>query len=127
LNRVRLQVLQQLLGAGLARIDSLDRRLAAIEGWVGIPVDLRDSDQKTAQMRSEKKAAITRFEFDVADALREKEKQLLAARAAWQKEWTEPAAGHLSLAEELGRVNAELERLRAILHEHGIEPGGNPA
>jgi Clp amino terminal domain, pathogenicity island component len=127
LNRVRLQVLQQLLGAGLARIDSLDRRLAAIEGWVGIPVDLRDSDQKVAQMRSEKKAAISSFEFDVADALREEEKQLLAARAAWQKDWTEPAAGRLSLAEELGRVNAELERLRAILHEHGIEPGGDPA
>ena len=28
-----------------------------------------------------------------------------------------------SLAGELGRVHAELERLRAILREHGIEPG----
>jgi ATP-dependent Clp protease ATP-binding subunit ClpA len=127
LDLVRLLVLQQLLGAGLARIDSLDRRLAAIEGWVGVPVDLRDSDQKIAQMRSEKKAAITRFDFEAADALREKEKQLLAARSAWQGEWTEPAASRLSLANELGRMNAELESLRAILHEQGIEPGDSPA
>ena len=33
-----------------------------------------------------------------------------------------------SLASELGRVNAELDRLRAILREHGIDPGpGNDA
>jgi hypothetical protein len=124
---VRLQMLQQLLGAGLARIDSLDRRLAAIEGWVGVPVDLRDSDQKIAQMGSEKKAAITRFDFEAADALHENEKQLLAARSAWQKEWAEPAPSRLSLADELGRMNAELESLRAILHEQGIEPGDSPA
>jgi len=127
LDLVRLQVLQQLLGAGLARIDSLDRRLAAIEGWVGVPADLRNSDQKIAQIHSEKKAAITRFDFEAADALREKEKQLLAARSAWQREWTEPAASRLSLPLELGRMNTELERLRAILHEQGIEPGGSPA
>jgi len=127
MDMVRLQVLQQLLGAGLARIDSLDRRVAAIEGWVGVPADLRDSDQKIAQMHSEKKAAITRFDFEAADALREKEKQLLAARSAWQREWTEPAASRLSLAHEFGRMNAELERLLAILHEQGIEPGGSPA
>jgi len=27
----------------------------------------------------------------------------------------------------LDRLNAELERLRAILREHGIEPGGDVA
>jgi hypothetical protein len=27
------------------------------------------------------------------------------------------------LAQELGRVKAELERLRGVLREHGIEPG----
>jgi hypothetical protein len=33
----------------------------------------------------------------------------------------------MTLAQELGRVNAELERLRAILREHGIEPGDDAA
>jgi hypothetical protein len=127
LNQVRQQVNQQLLGAAVARIDSLDRRLAAVERWVGIPVDLRGTDREIAQVRFEKEAAIIRREFEVADALREQEKQLLAARAAYDKEWTEPAAGRLSLAGELRRVNAELERLQTILHERGIEPSDDPA
>jgi len=33
----------------------------------------------------------------------------------------------MSLAAEFGRVNAELERLRAILREHGIGPRDDAA
>jgi len=62
-----------------------------------------------------------------AAALRDKETELLAARAAKEKEWTETAAGRPSLAGELGRVNTELDRLRAVLREHGIDPGGDDA
>src|SRR6185369_13339246 len=40
-----------------------------------------------------------------------------------EKEWTQDVAGGPSLASELVRVNAELDRLRAILREHGIDPG----
>ena len=46
--------------------------------------------------------------------LRDKDKQLLAARTAREKEWTQTAAGRMSLAKEFGQVNAKLERLRAI-------------
>jgi ATP-dependent Clp protease ATP-binding subunit ClpC len=150
LNRVRQQVIQLLHGrAGedvtgegsglgkrpraplpddaLARAGSLDRRLAAIERWVGMRPDLDDLDQEIAQVRREKEAAIDRQDFEAAASTRGQEKQLLAARAAREKEWTGAAAGRMTLAQELGRVNAELERLRAILREHGIEPGDDAA
>jgi len=150
LNRVRQQVVQLLhgyhgadvIGAGsrrgkrararllddaLARVDALDRRLAAIERWVGLRPDLGDLAQEVAQVRRDKEAAIDRQDFEAAAALRDKEKQLLAARAAREKEWTQAAAGRPSLAGELGRVNTELDRLRAVLREHGIDPGGDDA
>jgi ATP-dependent Clp protease ATP-binding subunit ClpC len=88
---------------------------------------LDDLDQEIAQVRREKEAAIDRQDFDTAAATRDKEKQLLAARAGRENEWTEAAADRSSLATEFGRVKAELERLRAILREHGMEPGDDPA
>jgi ATP-dependent Clp protease ATP-binding subunit ClpA len=114
-----------LLDAAFARIDSLNPRLAAIERWVGMRPDLDDLDQEIAQVRREKEAAINGQEFEAAAALRDKEKQLINARDGRETEWTEAASGRMSLAKELGRVNAELERLRALLREHGIETGNN--
>jgi hypothetical protein len=32
----------------------------------------------------------------------------------------------LPLAKELGRLHAELDKLRAILRQHGIDPGDDP-
>jgi ATP-dependent Clp protease ATP-binding subunit ClpA len=142
LNRARQQVVQLLRGrAGedlisegspvphdaLTRADSLDRRLAAIERWVGLRPDLDDVDQEIARVRREKEAAIDRQDFEVSAALRDQETQLLAARAGQEKEWTETAAGRMPLARELGRVKAELERLRAVLRVHDIAPGDDAA
>lgn len=97
--------------------------LAALESWMGLRPNLDDLAQEIAQVRREKESAIDQQDFGAAAALRDKEAQLLAARAAGEKEWTETAAGHPSLAGELGRINAELDRLRATLREHGIDPG----
>ncbi len=145
LNRVRQQVIQLLHGSGqqdsgegarqgkrastpllddaLARIDALDHRLAAIERWAGIRPGRDELDQEIAQVRREKEDAIDRQDFEAAAATRDKETRLLAARAAREKEWTRAAAGRPPLASELGQVNAELDRLRAILREHGMEQG----
>jgi ATP-dependent Clp protease ATP-binding subunit ClpC len=106
----------------LARIEELDARLAAIERWVGMRPDLDDLDDQIAQLRREKEAAIGREDFDNAAALRDKEKQLIDRRDRREQEWTRAAAGRPSLAGELARLNAELERLRAIVREHGIGP-----
>jgi ATP-dependent Clp protease ATP-binding subunit ClpC len=141
LNRTRQQVTQLLHGYqgedvtgeglplpddALTRADSLDRRLAVIERWVGLRPDLDDLDE-IARVRQEKEAAIDRQDFETSAALRDQEKQLLAVRAGREKEWAEAATGRMPLAQELGRVKAELERLRAVLREHGIEPGDDAA
>ena len=141
LNRVRQQVVQLLHGYpgkepasdrprmgrrararlmenALARIDALDQRLAAIERWAGVRPDLGDVDQEIAQVRREKEAAIDSQDFESAAALRDKEKELLAARARREKEWAAATGDRPSVAAEFGRVNAELERLRAILRRH---------
>lgn len=61
----------QLLDQALARIDALDRRLAAIERWAGMRPDLDDLDQEIAQVRREKEAAVSR-EDSAAAALHAK-------------------------------------------------------
>jgi ATP-dependent Clp protease ATP-binding subunit ClpA len=111
----------------LARFDALDRRLTAVERWVSMEPDLEDLDQEIAQVRREKEAAAARQDSEAATALREQEKQLLVARADREKEWAGSAAGRRPMAKELDRLTTELERLRAILREHGIEPGGDVA
>ena len=138
LGRVRQQVIQllhdrqdegvsgggsPLSGDALLQVDMLDRRLTAIERWVGLRPDLDDLDEEIARVRQEKRAAIDRQQdFEAAVALREQEMQLLAARAGREQEWAEAAADRKPLAQELGRVQAELERLRAVLREHDIVP-----
>jgi ATP-dependent Clp protease ATP-binding subunit ClpC len=117
----------KLIDDALARIDALDRRLAAIERWAGLRPDLAGLDEEIAQVRREKEAAIDAQDFETAAALRDKEKDLLTSKASREGEWTADAAGRLSLAAELGRVSAELDRLRAVLREHGIEPGNGAA
>jgi ATP-dependent Clp protease ATP-binding subunit ClpC len=142
LNRVRQQVIRllhgyqgedvtgedlPLPGDALARAGSLDRRLAAIERWVGLRPDLDDVDQEIGRVRREKEAAIDRQDFEASAALRDQEAQLLAARAGRENEWTETSAGRMPLAQELERVKAELERLRAVLRMHDIAPGDDAA
>ncbi len=111
----------QAINDALAYLGSVDRRLTAIERWVGMTPGPDDLDLEIAHVRREKESAIDSQDYETAAALRDKEKDLLANRARREQEWAASAADRLSLAEELGQVNAELERLRAILREHGIE------
>jgi ATP-dependent Clp protease ATP-binding subunit ClpA len=113
----------RLVDDALARFGPVDQRLAAIERWVGLGPDLDDLDQEIAHVRREKESAIDSQDFEAAAALRDKEKEAIDRRISREKEWTATADDRPSLSAELGRVNAELQRLRAILRQHGIEPG----
>jgi ATP-dependent Clp protease ATP-binding subunit ClpC len=117
----------RLMDEALARIDALDRRLAAMERWVGMGPDVADVDQEMAQVRREKEAAIDTQDFEAAAALRDKEKELLTARASREKEWTAATGDRPSLAAEFKQVNAELERMRAILRQRGLDTDNGAA
>ena len=135
LNRVRQQVIQLLHahpadepGPGARiRLETVEQRLTAIERRVGIGPDTSDLDEQITVARTEKEAAIEAQDFEQAASKRDRETQLLAAKAARQKQW---AAGHPAkpdLAEQSRQLAAEVERLRALLRQHGIDPEDKPA
>jgi Clp amino terminal domain, pathogenicity island component len=132
LNRVRHQVIQLIAGRPLregapgpevqARLDVVEIRLAVLEHRVGTGPDTSDLDEQIAQVRREKESAVDARDFEQATARRNREKELLAAKAARQEQWV---AGHAALpllAERVQQLADEIERLRALLREHGIDP-----
>ncbi len=66
------------------------------------PPDLREFDEKIAEVRRDKESAIDSQDFEKAAALRDKEKQLIEKKDAREKEWK---AGDMDTAAE---VNEEL-------------------
>ena len=106
-----------------AWLEALGLRLAAIERWVGMRPDVDDLDQDIARVRRDKEAAIDVQNFEDAVRLRDRERELLAEKDEREKGWT---AG-LALADEVGRLSAEVSRLRSMLRDHGIEPGDGAA
>ena len=147
LNRVRQQVLQllhgrsaekpvsarsaerelRLLPAVKNRLEAVEHRLTAIEQRVGIGPDTSDLDEQIAAVRIEKEAAVDAHDYAQAASLRNREKELLASKAARQAQW---AAGHPALpvlAERCQQLADEIERLRSVLRQHGIDPQDKPA
>ncbi len=147
LNRVRQQVIQLLHGYQgkepksarrwpqegapvtevQARLDAVEGRLAALEQRVGTGPDTSDLDEQIVQVCREKESAIDAKDYAQAAALRNREKELLASKAARREQW---AAGHPALpdmAERCQQLTDEVERLRALLREHGIDPQDKPA
>jgi ATP-dependent Clp protease ATP-binding subunit ClpC len=142
LNRVRQQVIQllhgrqeeepvsarstagelRLLPAVKVRLEAVEQRLAAVEQQVGIGPDTSDLDEQIDRVRGERHAAADAQDYEQAASLRDREKELLASKAARQEQW---AAGHPALpdlAERCQQLADELERLRALLRQHGIDP-----
>jgi prophage maintenance system killer protein len=123
-------------GAGHARLRDRVLQLLTGEGeqagaWtrlvrMTVPADLHDYDQKIAQVRREKETAIDARDFGAAAALRDREKQLLAQKLGREREWMAGVDVQAVIAENQ-RVHRELERLRGLLRQHGIEPNGGTA
>ena len=137
--RERLQLRLFLRNDVQGLLDAIDDRLSGIERHLGIapPVSaaLRGLDERIAQVRRDKQAAIEVQDFGKAAALRDAENQLiderlarlrktaeqdLAAAAASQD--AEPAEGAEPAVDELSRQQARIARLEALLREHGIDP-----
>ncbi len=55
-------------------------------------------------------------------SLRDREKELLAGKAARQQAWAAAHPDLPSVAEQLRQLSGEVERMRALLRQHGIEP-----
>ena len=106
----------------ITRLDVADRRLAAIEQWVGMGANVRDLEAEIAQVRRDKESAIDSQDFETAAALRNKEKRLLDDQAQTETGSVAGTSDRLPLAEDFERLSAELDRLRTMLRDHGIEP-----
>jgi UvrB/uvrC motif len=117
----------RLLPAVQARMKEVEQRLAAIEQRVGTGPDTSDLDEQIDIVRTQKQLAVDAQEYEQAASLRDQEKELLASMAALREQWT---AGHPALpvlAERWQELAGEIERLRALLRQHGIDPQDKPA
>jgi len=144
LNRVRQQVIQLLHGQQgrepitvtspggprrgwpgpevVARLNAIEPRLSAVEQRVGTGPAADDLDEQIAQVRRDKESAIDSQDFEQAGSLRDRERELLADRSARQQQWEAAHPDLASLAEQVQRLSGEVERLRELLRQHGIEP-----
>ena len=105
-----------------ARLSAFDTRLSAIEQRVGTGADTQDLDEQIQRVRGEKQSAVGAEEYERAASLRDQEKQLLDEKATRQQEWEDAHPALPPLAEACSRLGEELERLRTLLRQHGIEP-----
>jgi Clp amino terminal domain, pathogenicity island component len=145
LNRVRQQVIRLVRDVGpeqaragapsarttaggvQARLDAIEGRLAALERRVGTGPDTAGLDQQIASVRVGKEAAIDAGDYERAASLRNRGKDLLAARSARQDEGASGRPVPRSLADQCQALSREIDLLRALLHQHGIEPHDEPA
>lgn len=87
------------------------------------PVELPDTAEELDQVRSRKEAALAAEDFETAKALRDRERELLAAKVRLEREMGVPG----TVLAENQRLRAELGRLRGVLRDHGIEPDDGTA
>jgi ATP-dependent Clp protease ATP-binding subunit ClpA len=109
----------RMLAEILGRIEAMDARLSAVEQQLGSGPDVGDLDRQIAQARQDKESAAGAEDYEHAAALRDAERQLVADKAARQKEWAAAHPDLPSLAEGLHMLSDEVGRLRGLLSQQG--------
>ena len=104
------------------RLNAIGSRLSAAEQRTGTGPDTSELDQQIEQVLRDRHAAVDAQEYERAASLRDREKDLLAQKASRQQEWAATHPDLPSLAEKVRQLSDEIDRLHALLREHGIEP-----
>jgi ATP-dependent Clp protease ATP-binding subunit ClpA len=133
-NRVRQAVIQRTarepgeprVAFGFGTFTTIEQRLTRIERRLGIvspprSPQLTSLDERIAEIRRDKEAAIDAQDFERAGPLRDQEKRLVREREAAEK--AEPDVPVTPVFDELADARAEIARLTALLREHDIDPG----
>jgi ATP-dependent Clp protease ATP-binding subunit ClpA len=115
--RVR-ELVQELL-TDVGELAGAETRLVQLS----MPAELVDAAEQLAEVRRQKQAAFDTGDLDSATTLRDREKQLLADKLRLERQWT-AGVDVQAVIEENQRVHRELERLRELLRQHGIDPNG---
>jgi len=91
-----------------------------------VPAGLAEVTEQLRQVQRQKMAAFEAGDHEGAAALRAREKQLRAEKLRLEQEWAVGVDVQAVIAENQ-RVHRELDRLRDLLRQHGIEPDGGTA
>ena len=91
-----------------------------------VPAGLADVTEQLRQVQLQKTAAFEKGDHEGAAALRAREEQLRAEKLRLEQEWAAGVDVRAVIAENQ-RVHRELDRLRGLLRQHGIEPDGGTA
>ena len=93
---------------------------------VAIPAGLADALEQLAQVQRQRKAALDAEDLEAAAALRDREDQLRAGKLRLEQQWAAGVDVQAVVAENQ-RVHRELDRMRGLLREYGIEPDDGTA
>ena len=113
------QVREQVLGLLAGECEQADPQTQ-------LAAELAGTAEQLAQVRRHKEAAFDTGDLETAAALRDQEKQLHARKLRLEQQLTLGAGGQAVIAENQ-RLHRELDRLRGLLRQHGIEPDGGTA
>jgi Clp amino terminal domain, pathogenicity island component len=91
-----------------------------------VPAGLGDVTEQLRQVQRQKTAAFEKGDHDSVMALRDREQLLRAEKLRLEQEWATGVDVRAVIAENQ-RVHRELDRLRGLLRQHGIEPDGGTA
>jgi prophage maintenance system killer protein len=91
-----------------------------------VPAGLARVTEQLAQLQRQRQAALDAGDLDTAAALRDRERQLLADKLRLEHRWTAEVDVQAVIADNQ-RLHRELDRLRDLLRQHGIEPDDGTA